>query len=202
MKIFNQKKNIFIIIVSIIVIVLIIYYAFMKDEQEIFEYEEAENMQNIENIASSEVEETQKETITIYITGAVNSPGVYTLPEGMRITDAVNEAQGLKEDADVEEINLAEVMTDGMHIQIPTKGQIDEAVTAVETTSKKSGKVNINTASQEELENLSGIGPSTAEKIIKYRTEIGKFKAIEDLKEISGIGEGKFNKIKDMICVK
>ena len=131
---------------------------------------------------------------------------------------------GVREDAYVEAINLAYKLEDGMKIHIPTKqeeeakkegqnqqqgedyvvtssGVADEQ-TSQETKSKSNAKVNINTATGTQLETLPGIGPSTANKITAYRKENGKFSNIEDIKEVSGIGEAKFNKIKDLICVK
>ena len=131
---------------------------------------------------------------------------------------------GVREDAYVEAINLAYKLEDGMKIHIPTKqeeeakkegqnqqqgedyvvtssGVADEQ-TSPETKNKSNAKININTATGTQLETLPGIGPSTANKITAYRKENGKFSNIEDIKEVSGIGEAKFNKIKDLICVK
>ena len=130
---------------------------------------------------------------------------------------------GVKEEADTEDINLAYRLEDGMKIHIPTKQEKQNANTvnsvedtkekietyvttssgtAVKEEKKETSKVNINTATQTQLETLPGIGPSTAIKILTYRKEKGKFKKIEDIKEVSGIGEAKFEKIKDFIAVK
>ncbi len=128
---------------------------------------------------------------------------------------------GLREDANIKDVNLAYKLEDGMKVYIPTneeqeqqkqeqqvqvQGQ-EQAQVQVKGDSITSGvtkntKININTATQEQLESLPGIGPSTAIKIINYRNENGKFKKIEDIKEVSGIGDAKFNKIKDFIVVK
>lgn len=122
---------------------------------------------------------------------------------------------GVREDAYVDDINLAYKLEDGMKIHIPTKNEKENTVnittssgvvsnsdTNLEIQNDKNTKVNINTATQTQLETLPGIGPSTATKIIAYRKEKGKFSKIEDVKEVSGIGEAKFNKMKDFICVK
>jgi len=129
---------------------------------------------------------------------------------------------GLKEEAFIEDINLAYKLEDGIKIHIPTKQENENErnqktteenksnaseITSdkemkVDTQTTKNSKVNINTATQTQLETLAGIGPSTANKIISYRKENGKFHKIEDIKEVNGIGEAKFEKIKDFICVK
>ena len=129
---------------------------------------------------------------------------------------------GVKEDAYIEDINLAYKLEDGMKIYIPTKQEKDSnnimeipkteetekyvtsssgVSTKEETEKNEKQKININTATQTQLETLPGIGPSTAIKIITYRKEKGKFKTIEDIKEVNGIGDSKFEKIKDYITV-
>ena len=165
------------------------------------------------------MEETEAEII-IQITGEVNQEGVYSLPEGARVADAIEQAGGLTENAYTEEINLAYVLEDGVKIKIPNKDDIynkveTNTITEVENyitaesgmdieerQTKTSEKVNINTATQEELETLVGIGPSIANKIVQYRKENGNFKTVDDIKNVSGIGESKFEKIKDYVCVK
>ncbi len=215
----NDKKTTFIILcVCIIVIGAIIYYLCTKDEASGIEFLEEEENVTQENVLIEEETNSVSENndeVTVYITGAVNSPGVYTLPQGSRIADAVAQAQGLRDDADAEEINLAYVMEDGMHIKFPTKEEkqnndanqqsyISSKSVVSESSSEKNTieKININSATKEQLETLSGIGASTAEKIIQYRKENGNFKNVEDIKNVSGIGENKYNKIKDKICVK
>lgn len=123
---------------------------------------------------------------------------------------------GVKEEACTEDINLAYKLEDGMKIHIPTKQEKEKIKTESEdsittssgvvketesVTETKSEKININTATQTQLESLPGIGSSTALKIIAYRKENGKFKRIEDLKEVSGIGDAKFEKIKEQITL-
>ena len=124
--------------------------------------------------------------------------------------DAIEAAGGATEKSNLSLINLAYVLEDGMKIYVPTKDDKNDNELIVSEYSKegnnskqnKQSKVNINTATVSELENLQGIGSSIANKIIEYRKKNGSFKSIEDLKNVSGIGESKFNNIKNNVCVK
>lgn len=187
---------------------------------------------DLENNLPVQKEKEEQETysddrILVHVSGAVNKEGVVELKVDSRISDAIEKAGGIKEEASIEDINLAYKLEDGMKIHIPTKQEqesnrnakvedtVEEATEQYVITSsgganqeEKSGnnsmsqtKVNINTATQTQLETLPGIGPSTATKIISYRKEKGKFSKIEDIKEVSGIGESKYNKIKDLISI-
>ena len=166
----------------------------------------------------NENEENNGEMIIVHITGEVNNWGVIELPQGSRIIDAVNKAGGFTDEADVEAVNLAYVLSDGIKVYIPSKNEdpmgdftAEEYITAdsgdnVITGGEKMGEsknelVNINKATQTELETLPGIGPSTALKIISYRNENGAFSSIEDIKNVNGIGDSKFESIRDLICV-
>ena len=131
--------------------------------------------------------------IVVEIKGEVKCPGIYTLPKDTRIQDLVNLAGGLTPNADTSSINMASKLNDGMVVVIPAKGSNVNK----ETTSK----ININTATLEELCTLSGIGKSTAQKIIDYRTSNGYFSSIDEIKKVSGIGDALFNKIKDNITI-
>jgi competence protein ComEA len=138
--------------------------------------------------------------LVVYITGAVNHPGVVTVEPGSRIEDAVNAAGGLANDANIQAINLAGPLADGQHIHIYTDGE--EAVMLVDGADPiSSGLVNINTATKDELIVLPGIGSVTAENIIKYREENGLFETIEDIQNVPGIAQGKFDGIKEFITV-
>ena len=163
--------------------------------------------------------------ILVHVSGAVNKEGIYELKENSRISDAIEKAGGLKEEADIQDINLAYKLEDGMKIHIPTKQEKEDAKEknsdissssgikvdkedSIQNDSKDKGgsnglntKVNINTATQAELETLPGIGSSTAMKIIQYRNEKGKFKKIDEVKEVSGMGKSKYEKIKNYINV-
>ena len=141
-------------------------------------------------------EEYETIKICVYVVGEVNSPGVFEVDDGMRIHEVIELAGGITENADVSRINLAKILDDEEKITVPKKIIIDENV-----ESEDSGLININSASAEKLSTLDGIGKSTAEKIIRYREENGYFNSIEDLINVSGIGESKFNAIKDDIEV-
>lgn len=148
----------------------------------------------------SEKEENQ--SAFVHICGAVVNPGVYELPAGSRIIDAVDMAGGLNENADGTYVNLAAVIGDGEQIFIPT---VEEALVmqqAPQQTGMSSGKVNINTADKALLCSLPGIGDTRAAAILAYRQEHGSFSAIEDIMQVSGIKESSFQKIKELIVVK
>lgn len=150
----------------------------------------------------------------VYVCGKVQSPGVYTLPEGARIYEAVDLAGGFTDDAEESWLNLAEPVTDGMRLEVPSKAQAKDlswqaqsqyAVTgngdAGNSAAGQRGLVNLNTASLEELMTLKGIGASRAEDIIRYRKEAGGFTRIEDIMKVPGIKDAAFQKIKENITV-
>jgi competence protein ComEA len=141
--------------------------------------------------------------IIIHITGAVPRPGVYALPQGARVQDAISAAGGFLAEADKTGINLARVLEDGEQIDIPfgVGASIVLPTPGVEVVTSSSELIDINTASQSELESLPGIGPTTAQKIIAYREENGPFARIEDIINVSGIGPGTFERIKELITV-
>lgn len=155
-------------------------------------------------------EKTQGE-IRVDLEGAVKKPGVYSLKEGSIFEDLLKIAGGFEENADqakiAQELNRAEELSDGQKIYIPFKGEV--AGEKTETTSSAGssqssqmvGKININTATAEELDTLSGIGPAYAKRIIDYRTANGGFKSIDQIQEIKGIGPKTFEKIKDQITI-
>ena len=138
----------------------------------------------------------ETDTVYIYVCGAVSAPGVYALPSGSRIFEALSLAGGLTEDADMAVVNQAETVTDGMMIRIPVIGE-----RAAESTEPADGRINLNTATAEELMTLPGIGTSKAESIIAYREEHGAFSDITELMQIPGIKEGVFSKLKEKIKV-
>ena len=157
-------------------------------------------------------EQDSQLTVVVHVDGAVRAPGVYeVVGEVVRVNDAIRAAGGLSEDADTSNLNLASQVKDGDKVHVPTAdeaaSQTDGAasnsstVGTVTSVSSGSGLVNINTATSEELQTLSGVGESTAAAIISDRQEHGNFSSIEDLMRVSGIGEKKFAKVKDQICV-
>ena len=151
---------------------------------------------------AAETETTGEEkaaSIWVYVCGEVRDPGVYELPEGSRITDAVEAAGGMTGDAAETYLNLAETLSDGQKIEVPSVEMAEalEEAAAQDT----SGLVNLNRATEAELMTLSGIGESKAKEIIRYRESRGGFQKPEDLMNIPGIKEGVYNKIRDQITV-
>lgn len=161
--------------------------------------------------------------IVVYISGSVSSPGVISIGADKRLDDAIKMVGGLAKDADINRVNLAMNLEDSQHYIIPYKGQDIEADKALSpgqgssgsqvsgsqigqgqanNQETNSGKININMADEKSLEAIPGVGPATAKKIVDYRTKQGKFNAIEDIKNVSGIGDKKFESMKDFISVK
>lgn len=153
---------------------------------------------------TGQISETE---IYVHVCGCVKKPGVYRLHSGARTQEAVDAAGGFSEKANQTAWNLAEVLQDGMQIYIPSKDEAKEALNEeqslgkVSSASQKKNTVNINTASQEELMTLPGIGKSRAAAIIACREEKGSFTSIEGIKDVAGIGDGIFDRIKDLITV-
>ena len=144
-----------------------------------------------------EEEQTEEKEIGIYVyvCGAVVKPGVYELPEGSRVYEAIRAAGGFTEAASEYTVNQAEILQDEMKVYIPTGEELEAQ------TKTGSGKVNINTAMKSELMELPGVGEAKADQIMQYREEHGTFKKIEDIMSIPGIKEGLFEKIKPYITV-
>jgi competence protein ComEA len=130
--------------------------------------------------------------LTVYISGAVAAPGVYSLPEGSRVEAAIIAAGGLTSGADSESINQAALLEDGQ--QVTVSGNLD-------TSHINVGRVNINSATAVELDSLPGIGPTTAQAIVDYRLQYGPFSFTQDIQKVPGIGPATFDKIKDYITV-
>ncbi|HTP06650.1 MAG TPA: helix-hairpin-helix domain-containing protein [Anaerolineae bacterium] len=140
--------------------------------------------------------------INVYIAGAVNKPDVYALPVNSIVKDAITSAGGATADADLDRINLATHLADQMEVYVPHKGETAPPAPSNGSAPNATGeKININTASAEELDKLPGIGPSLAKAIVDYRTKNGPFKTIDGIKEVPRIGDSLFEKIKDQITV-
>lgn len=212
MEILNKKQKIIVVVLIIIMCIVIGYYInYIISKTEKYDYSDIEKISNIIEEDQEVDDNIIENKIVIHITGEVEEEGVIELEKGARISDAIEEAGGTTEEADLSNVNLAYSLSDGQKVKIPNINEKDEEIIVVEEKAgdniiiegnkSKEEKININKAAQTEIETLPGIGPSTALKIITYRNEHGKFKNIEDIKNVSGIGDSKFENIKEYICV-
>jgi competence protein ComEA len=182
-KFSQEEKIVILVLVGIIGLGGIFYYFYNSKE---FSLEKIDEIQEGEKLKNKS--QTQGEII-VHISGAVRNPGIYKLKKDSRVFEAINAAGGYSTEADIDKINLVATIKDGEKIHIPYK---------VQTLS--SNLININTATESELCSLPGIGPSLAKRIIEYRTS-HYFSSIEEIKNVKGIGEKKFEKIKNLITV-
>lgn len=171
---------------------ILIFINYQKDMNIEEEYEYIENTEEY-----VDYEENEINRIFVYVAGEVKNPGVVELNDGDRVQDAVSKAGGITEKANLININLAKFVEDGEKIYIPNE---EENINNIENE-KSSVKVNINRATLAELQSLNGIGPAMASKIIEYRKLNGPFKSIEDLKNVSGIGESKFKELENYVTI-
>ena len=197
-----NKNQIIIAFIVIIICIVIAIYILSLNQQNFNNYEDLEITETEEIVEEPE----EKEKIKVHIAGSVVSEGIVELEEGARVADAIDQAGGTTADANMDQVNLAYKVQDGQKIYIPNineeEYEITEDMEGIQNIYEtNSDIININTATQTELELLPGIGPSTASKIIKYREENGEFKTIDDIKNVSGIGDAKFESIKDQITV-
>ncbi len=210
----TKKQKIIVIAIAGIVAIGIMYFIYNKNQ-----VKEDINIANeilVNNVITNE-NNTNDDIVIIHITGSVKNPGIVKLKEGSRIEDAIEAAGGLTENADITKVNLAYVVEDGTKIKIPSASEEDigdediidsksgDNIIIEENTISSNNStqtININKATEKEFETLPGIGPSLASKIIEYRNQNGKFGSIEDIKNVNGIGDNKYEKIKDLITVK
>ena len=203
---FKQRK--ILIIICILVIILIGWKIYDSSK-----FETDEESQIIDSNVQESKTDDEEELVIVHVTGEVKKTGVVRVKEGSRVEDIVKAAGGLTENADISNINLAYVVEDGTKIRIPstddekqeeyiTQSIGEGIIMQEESNNSRSSIVNINTANETELEELPGIGASIAGRIIEYRNKNGKFKNIEDIKNVTGIGDSKFEKIKNLIRVK
>lgn len=198
-------------LVAFLFILIALFILLGKDGEEELLIEGRENTSTVEELAAEESleENPEPKEIFVHLSGAVNKPGVLKLSEGTRVYEAVEMAGGLEVDADSSGINLARTLQDEERIHIPREGEVQTSpvlytnnpMQSMAGGTDQSGLININSADSAALQTLTGIGPSTAEKIMDYRQSSGPFRSIEQIKEVSGIGEKTYEKFKDKICI-
>ncbi len=211
------KKKV-IMIVAAVIIAILGYFFFIQSETKPVENDPffAETEQEDSEDVQDKVEEPEPPAIMkVDVKGAVGTPGVFIAQPGDRVIDMIAAAGDFTKEADLDKVNLAQLVEDQMVIYVPRVGEEDVELPNIVPSSSGSAvnmtgnsdasngqQVNLNTATQAELETLSGIGPSKAIAIIEYRDTTGKFQQIEDLKNISGIGDKTFEKLRDSVTVK
>ncbi|MBD8032051.1 helix-hairpin-helix domain-containing protein [Solibacillus merdavium] len=215
MQPFVEKYKKQVTILGSVLAVIVVYFFFIQDSSnsatiETIDQNALATIGSTPNIPETEMEDTPQ-TIIVDVKGAVKFPGVYTLSEEQRIIDAIEAAGGYTDDANPMLINHAQKLQDEMVVYIPNSSEdaLEEMelflqMTEINSTSSgnSSGKININKAAESELTQLPGIGPSKASAIIQHRSEQGNFRTVEDLKQVTGIGDKTFEQLKDLIDVK
>ena len=201
---FTKKEQMVILIVVLVAISTLGYKFILKDRIQSKDDQPLEIVRDL-GIEAYDTNSTdfveEDEFIMIHISGQVYYPGLIELKSGSRVKDAVDMAGGLKKEADIDRINLAKKVVDEEKIYIPEKGEdIDIEIESTSVTTASNTKININTCTKEQLMDLPGIGEVTASKVIDYRST-NKFKTIEDIMNVSGIGTKKFESLKDFIVV-
>lgn len=204
----TYEKQIKIAVIAIVVITALLLFGGNGKNNEIVVDKtgetEAEMVVEDPDLETKDEEmETPTPKLVVDISGCVKNPGVYEFEDGTRLYDVIQQAGGLTKEADLDAINQAELVTDGQKILIPEKLEMMDGAESTTFTQNavSNGKININQADSTTLQEIPGIGPATADKIIQYRDANGRFQSIEDLKNVSGIGDKTFEKMKDNICV-
>lgn len=203
MKIKNYLDKI--LLIGIAVIFIVIGYFNMKrdDSVELIKQVETKEESSEENTKNEKISEKKERSIFVHISGCIKNEGVYEMKVNSRVTDLVKVAGGLCDEVDLTSINLSKILKDEMRIHILKKNEEKPSNIInddLSTEPSQRGKLNINKASLEELTTLPGLGKTRAKAIIDYRTK-KKFNTIEDIKNISGIGQKSFEKLKEKITV-
>lgn len=149
---------------------------------------------------------TSAKMIYVDVKGAVNQPGVYALKAGLRVQDALVKAGGTTNSADIDHVNMAQQVNDQQVIYVPVHGEVTTPIGSSTTESEESNNttgpiINLNTATKEQLMQITGVGDKKADLILQYRQEHGQFKSVEDLKEVNGFGDKSVANIKDQLAV-
>jgi competence protein ComEA len=203
----RQQKTVFLVIIAVLLVIF--SWKLYSKERNAITIVPAVN--SFENSSEEENKIVEEEVCIIHITGAINNPGVYQLNKGKRIIDAVKMAGGATEQANVDAVNLAAHIFDGQKIVIPfyiddneelNKQNISKSLMYEQyQNSSNSELINLNTATSNQLETLPGIGPVLAKSILNHREKYGLFREIDDIQDVSGIGEKRFESIKEYITV-
>ncbi|MBR3786351.1 MAG: ComEA family DNA-binding protein [Firmicutes bacterium] len=205
----TYEKQVRIAVIAIVVITALLLFGGNGENEEIVveqngktQTEWSADSQPSTEAGTSEPVQTPAVSLVVDISGCVKKPGVYEVSDGTRLHQVIEEAGGLTKEADIDAINQAELVTDGQKILVPSKitGGEDKAGVSMGAATSN-GKININQADSMALQEIPGVGPATAEKIIQYRESNGRFQSIEDIKNVSGIGDKIFEKMKDKISV-
>lgn len=209
----EKRLGLLLALCIVVLMSLVLYMHFGRDEPPLATFPAHEETEVVSlaaghGEAAVTVAETPDEPpVVVDVKGAVHHPGVYTLPAGSRVVDAVERAGGFLAEADPERINLAQPLTDGMAFRVPFQGEevgpTGNGAPMISTVGESGGstKININTATASELDTLPGIGPAKAAAIIQYRTEHGPFQHVDELLEVPGIGEKTLQNLRDLITV-
>lgn len=213
MQVIHRNKIKFLTGFGIVIVILLLAYSYFRRMDFQSESENVDTVYNFQTPVEELVSETESDAlidIIVDIKGAVKEPGVYQMTNKDRVIDLIEHAGGVTLDANTRHINLAQLLTDQLSITIQTNDEVSSAQASETPTNESMGmlsqstspeKIDINQASQEEFETLPGIGPSKAAAIVTYREEHGPFKAIEDLMNVSGIGQKTFDKLATSIQV-
>ena len=207
-----SKRKMAMITVAVAFVVAGIYFFSQQgedpaDTEDIFSVtaKEAEMEQSLNESAA------EPEIIKVDVKGAVKSPGIFTAQAGDRVIDLISAAGSFTDKADKDKVNFAQIVEDQMVIYVPEIGEEDKGYLEnmqvgssgdAVSGGTSGGLVNLNTATQEDLETLTGIGPSKANAILEYRETVGKFKEVDELKKVTGIGDKTFERLRDSISVK
>ncbi|MBB5324778.1 competence protein ComEA [Anoxybacillus tepidamans] len=190
-------------VLALIAIVATVIFIYSDREQEQSFALTADPPLEQKNAAEMNEEQEQQQPIALFVDvkGAVARPGVYEVTEHARVKDVIAMAGGLTKEADHTKVNLAAKVHDEMIIYVPAKGEVSAPVPSGDSQEEKP-KIDINSASLEEIQKIQGIGPAKAAAIIAYREEHGPFRKIEDLLNVSGIGEKSLEKMKEQIIIR
>lgn len=200
------KNNKMLLIAAAVVMIFAASAAFFifNEKRDTISIEEADlEIEAEESKASNAARKEGDEKVFVDVSGCVKKPGVYEVSAASRIFQVIELAGGVTPDADTSYINQAEPVSDGLKINVPDKNNTDISAGTTSSASHENstGKININTADATKLQEIPGIGPVTAEKIISYRESNGYFSSVDQIKNVSGIGDKTYEKIKDIINV-